>query len=161
MKLSTVGDEVYRSITRYLNYGGKDNFKELIFYAANRFAGADYAVAEPERPIWDGIYHPDFDHVPALDEYLERKHVDGRPTVGLWFYYGFWQSGNTAFVDSLIAEIEGQGANVIPVFMYSLKDVELGTHGAEWVMENYFMRDGRPIIDVLISSLMFSLSIWS
>lgn len=161
MKLSTVGDEEYRSITRYLNYGGKENFKRLIFYAANRFAGTDYAAAEPEKPIWDGIYHPDFDHVPALDEYLERKHVDGRPTVGLWFYYGFWQSGNIAFVNSLIAEIEGQGANVIPVFLHSLKDVELGTKGAEWVMENYFMRDGRPIIDVLISSLMFSLSIWS
>ena len=161
IKLSTVDNDVFRSISRYLNYGGKDNFKGLLIYVANRFGGADYVAAEPKRPIWDGIYHPDFDHVPTLEEYLKQKHVDGRPTVGIWFYNGLWQSGNTAFVDRLIAEIEGQGANVIPLFMYSLKDVELGTKGADWVMENYFIRDGRPIIDVLISLLMFSLSIWS
>jgi len=161
IKLSTVDNDVFRSISRYLNYGGKDNFKGLLIYVANRFGGADYVAAEPKRPIWDGIYHPDFDHVPTLEEYLKQKHVDGRPTVGIWFYNGLWQSGNTAFVDRLIAEIEGQGANVIPLFMYSLKDVELGTKGADWVMENYFIRDGRPIIDVLISLLMFSLSMWS
>ncbi|MDQ1283142.1 MAG: Cobaltochelatase, CobN subunit, partial [Euryarchaeota archaeon] len=161
IKLSTVDSDVFNSISRYLNYGGKDNFKGLLLYAANRFGGAGYVAAEPQRPIWDGIYHPDFDHVPTLDEYLKQKHVDGRPTVGIWFYNGLWQSGNTAFVDRLISEIEGQGANVIPLFMYSLKDVELGTKGADWVMENYFIRDGKPIVDVLISLLMFSLSMWS
>lgn len=160
-KRSTVDKEDYRSITRYLNYGGKENFKGLLLYLAHRFGGFDCAVPEPERPIWDGIYHPDFDHVPTLDEYLEQRHAEGRPTVGIWFYNGLWQSGNTAFMGRLIAEIEGQGANVIPVFMYSLKDVELGTHGAEWVMENYFMKDGQPIVDVLISLLMFSLSMWA
>ena len=155
---STVDDEAYRRIARYIQYGGKENFKNLLLYVAGRYAGSTHVAAEAEKPVWEGIYHPGFDHVPSLAEYLEKKYVKGRPTVGFWFYHSLWQAGNTAYVDAMIAEIEKKGANVIPVFLHTLKDVELGTKGAEWVIENYFMRDGKPIIDVLISPLMFSLT---
>jgi cobaltochelatase CobN len=158
MKLSTVDRDDYQGISRYINYGGTENFKNLLLYVANRFAGAEYEVGEPERPPWEGIYHPDFTHLPTLDKYLEKKHVAGRLTLGLWFYQSFWQARNTVFVDRLIEEIEAQGANVIPVFFYGSKDVELGTKGAQWVVENYFMKDGEPLIDVLLSPLMFSMS---
>ena len=156
---STVEEEVYREISLYLNYGGKQNFYNLILYLANRFLGTDYAFSQPQKPIWEGIYHPDFDHVPEMDEYLMRKYVAGRPTVGLWFYQSLWQAGNILFIDRLIEEIERAGANVIPVFLNSHKDVERKTMGAEWAIENFFMKNGKPIIDVLISTLMFSLSI--
>ncbi|MEI2763352.1 cobaltochelatase subunit CobN [Methanothrix soehngenii] len=159
MKLSTVDDAIYRKVSQYLDYGGRENFYSLILYLANYFIGSNYEFSEPVRPIWEGIYHPDFDHVPTLKEYLQSKCVAGRPTVGLWFYQSLWQAGNTLFIDRLIEEIERQGANVIPVFLHAAKDVERGTKGAEWVVENLFMKDGRPIIDVLISTLMFSLSI--
>ena len=159
MKLSTVDNAVYRKVSQYLDYGGRKNFYSLILYLANYFIGSNYEFSEPARPIWEGIYHPDFDHVPTLKEYLQSKCVAGRPTVGLWFYQSLWQAGNTLFIDRLIEEIERQGANVIPVFLHAAKDVERGTKGAEWVVENLFMKDGRPIIDVLISTLMFSLSI--
>lgn len=159
MKLSTVDDEVYRKVSQYLDYGGRENFYNLILYLANQLIGADYTFSEPVRPIWEGIYHPDFDHVPTPDEFLKSKYVAGRPTVGLWFYQSLWRAGNTVFIDRLITEIERQGANVIPVFLHALKDVERGTKGAQWVVDNFFMKDGRPIIDVLISTLMFSLSI--
>ena len=158
IELSTVDKDDYQRISRYINYGGTENLKNLLLYAANRFAGAEYEVGEPEKPPWEGIYHPDFDNLPTLDEYLEKKHIAGRLTVGLWFYQSFWQTRNTVFVDRLIKEIEAQGANVIPIFLYSAKDIELGTKGPQWVVENYFMKDGEPLIDVLISPLMFSLS---
>ncbi|MCL0034543.1 cobaltochelatase subunit CobN [Dehalococcoidia bacterium] len=158
IKLSTVDKDDYQRISRYINYGGTENFKNLLLYAANRFAGAEYEVGEPERASREGIYHPDFDYLPTLDEYLEKKHIAGRLTVGLWFYQTFWQAKNTVFVDRLIEEIEKQGANVIPVFLYTVKDVDLGTKGPQWVVENYFMKDGEPLVDVLISPLMFSMS---
>jgi cobaltochelatase CobN len=158
MKLSTVDKDDYQRIYHYVNYGGIENFRNLLLYAANRFAGARHEAGDPEKPPWEGIYHPDFDYVPTLDEYFGRKKVDGRPTVGLWFYQSFWQARNTIFVDSLVREIEAQGANVIPVFFYGLEDEVLGTKGPQWVIENYFMKDGEPIIDVLISPLMFSMS---
>jgi len=159
MKLSSVDGEIYRKVSLYLDYGGRDNFYSLLLYLANCFADGAYEFAEPSRPVWEGIYHPDFDHIPTVDEYLKSKYAAGRPTVGLWFYQSLWRAGNTAFIDRMIAEIEGQGANVIPVFLHSLKDVERGTMGAEWVVDNFFMKNGRPIIDVLISTLMFSLAV--
>jgi cobaltochelatase CobN len=158
IKLSTVGKDDYQRISHYINYGGTKNFRNLLLYAANRFAGAKYEVGKPESPPWEGIYHPDFDYVLTLDEYLEKKHAAGRLTVGLWFYQSFWQARNTIFIDRLIEEIEAQGANAIPVFFYGAEDMELGTKEPQWVVENYFMKDGEPLIDVLISPLMFSMS---
>ena len=158
MRLSTVDQDDYRNILRYLNYGGTKNFESLLLYLANRLTGANYEVSAPERPPWEGIYHPDFEYLPTLDDYLEKKYVPGRLTVGLWFHQSYWQTGDISFVDSLIKEIESQGANVIPVFFCGVKNADLGIKGLEWVVENYFMKGEKPLIDVIISPLMFSLS---
>ena len=156
--ISTVEQEDYKEIFRYLNYGGKKNFENLLLYLANRFTGASYEVKAPERPPWEGIYHPDFENPPTIDEYAAKKLVPGRPTVGIWFHQTQWQGENTSFVDSLIEEIERQEANVIPVFFSGNKNNALGIKGLDWVIENYFMKDGKPTVDVVVSVLSFSLS---
>jgi len=155
---STVEQEDYRNIFKYLNYGGKKNFENLLLYLANRFTGADYAVNAPERPSWEGIYHPEFENPPTIEEYLAKKIIPGRPTVGIWFHQTQWQGENTSFVNSLIEETERQGANVLPVFFSGNKNDTLGIKGLEWVIDNYFMKDGKPLVDVVISALAFSLS---
>jgi len=155
---STVEQEDYRNIFKYLNYGGKKNFENLLLYLANRFTGANYAVNAPECPAWEGIYHPEFENPPAIEEYLAKKLVAGRPTVGIWFHHTQWQGENTSFVNSLIEETERQGANVIPVFFSGTKNDTLGIKGLEWVIDNYFMKDGKPLVDVVISALSFSLA---
>jgi cobaltochelatase CobN len=158
ISLSTVDPEDYRKILSYLNYGGKKNFESLLLYLINRFTGASYEVSVPQRPQWEGIYHPDFDYIPTLDEYMEKRVVPNKPTVGLWFHQSHWLGGNTSFVDSLIKEIEHQGANVIPVFFSGTKDANLGIKGLEWVVKNYYMKGDKPLVDVVISALSFSLS---
>jgi cobaltochelatase CobN len=72
---------------------------------------------------------------------------------GVWFHHGYWQGSNTAFVDSLIREIEQQGANVLPLFVSGKKDRSLGIHGFDWMLENCFMKDGKPLVDVVVSTL--------
>jgi len=156
--LSTVDKKDYQKIVKYLNYGGKKNFENLLLYVTNRFTGANYEVDPPERPPWEGIYHPDFDYIPTLDDYITKRIVPGRPTVGVWFHQNHWQGGNTTYVDSLIKEIEQQGANVLPVFFSGMKDETFGMKGLEWVIDNYLMKDGEPLVDVVISALSFSLS---
>jgi cobaltochelatase CobN len=156
--LSTVETEDYQKIFRYINYGGKKNFESLLLYLANRFTGASFEVEAPEQPCWEGIYHPDFDYIPSLEEYLEKKVQLGCVTVGIWFHQSQWQGDNTSFVDSLIREIERQGANALPVFFTGSKDASLGIKGLEWVIDNYFMKDGAPIVDVVINTLSFSLA---
>lgn len=156
--LSTVDEKDYYKILKYLNFGGKRNFENLLLYLANRFTGTSYAFDQPQRPPWEGIYHPDFDYLPTLDEYMKERVDPDRLTVGLWFHQNHWQGGTTNYVDSLIREIENQGANVLPVFFSGMRDPTLGMNGLEWVIDNYYMKDGEPIIDVVISALSFSLS---
>jgi cobaltochelatase CobN len=156
--VSTVEAEDYQKIFNYINYGGQKNFQNLLLYLANRFTGAAYDADVPTQPNWEGIYHPDFDHVPTLEEYAEKKLQPNRVTVGVWFHQSHWQGGNTSYVDSIIREVERQGANVLPVFFSGPKDANLGIKGLDWVIGNYLMKDGKPTVDVVISALSFSLS---
>jgi len=155
--VSTVEQEDYKEIFRYLNYGGKKNFENLLLYLANRFHGASYEVNAPERPPWEGIYHPEFKNPPTIEDYTAQKIVLGKPTIGIWFHHTQWQGENTSFVDSLIEKIESRGVNVLPVFVSGNRNEALGIKGLEWTIENYFMKDGKPAVDAVISALSFSL----
>ena len=157
-KFTTVQNEDKQKIFFYLNYGGKKNFENLFYYLANRFIGANYTFEAPTIPLWEGIYHPSFDHIPTLDEYMEKKIDTNRVTVGLWFHQSQWQGGNTSFVDTMIHEVEAQGANVLPVFFGGSKNPKLGMNGLDWVIDNYFLKDGKPLADVIISLFSFSFS---
>lgn len=48
------------------------------------------------------------------------------------------------------------GANALPVFLHATRDVELGCRGLEGVVERLLLQNGRPVVDVLISTLLFS-----
>jgi len=158
MAFSTVAAEDYQKIFNYVNYGGKKNFQNLLLYLANQFTGASYAFSDPERPQWEGIYHPDFDDVPVLAVYKAAKMKPDRLTVGVWFHQSHWQGANTSFIDSIIRQVEEKGANVLPVFFSGTRDPTLGIQGLEWVVDNFFMEAGKPSVDVVISVLSFTLS---
>ena len=157
-KFSVVAPDVGRTISEYIRYGGEENISYLLLFLANHFDGSAFTIKKPMKPPWEGIYHPDMEGIPSLDLYLKAKCISGRLTVGLWFYHSMWTNKNLLHIDALIREIEHQGANALTVFLRTSKDTDLGSRGAEWVVENYFMRDGQPIIDVLISPLMSSIS---
>ncbi|MCW3995994.1 MAG: cobaltochelatase subunit CobN [Candidatus Bathyarchaeota archaeon] len=157
-KYSTIEAGDRQTIFFYLNYGGKKNFENLMYFIANRFTGANYAFEPPTKPIWEGIYHPDFDHLPSLEEYTEKKLLPNRVTVGLWFHQSHWQGGNLSFIDAAIREIETQSANVLPVFFSGSKNPKLGVKGLEWLIDNYFLKEGKPRIDVVLSMFSFSFS---
>ncbi|MDR0318789.1 MAG: cobaltochelatase subunit CobN, partial [Nitrososphaerota archaeon] len=157
-KFTTVEAEDKQKIFFYLYYGGTKNFENLMYYLANRFIGADYTFEAPTRPSWEGIYHPAFDAVPSLSEYLEKRVDSNRLTVGLWFHQTHWQGGDTDFINDVINEIEAQGVNVLPVFFSGSKNPKLGMNGLDWVIDNYFLKDGKPIVDVIVSIFSFSFS---
>ncbi|MCW4006374.1 MAG: cobaltochelatase subunit CobN [Candidatus Bathyarchaeota archaeon] len=157
-ELSTVEEEDYQKAFRYLNYGGKKNFENLLLYLSNRFVGTSYDFDVASSPVWEGIYHPDFEDVPSLDEYLQAKVQPNRLTVGIWFHQSQWQGGNTSFIDSLIREFENQNVNVLPLFFSGIKDDSLGIKGLEWVIENLCMKNGKPLVDVVVSALAFTLA---
>ena len=154
---STVGED-YRQIHQYISFGGRENLKNLLIFLVNRLGGTDIALGKPMMPPWDGIYHPAFDHVPSLEEYWQKRMHPERLTIGLWFNISMWQAQDLQVIDLIISQIEAHGANVIPVFLHTRNDSQLGSEGWEHAVRKYFMRDGKPVIDTLISTLMFSLT---
>ena len=153
------GTANWDTVKRYLQYGGAHNMEQLLVFLHNRIHEADQPCQPPVTLPDDGIYHPDFEGVPSLEDYLARKVDPAKVTVGLWFYQTYWINNDLAFVDALIRSIEAAGANVLPVFHLRYRDAERGNRAADDVVAHYFKVDGRPRIDVLINPLMFSLTL--
>src|SRR5215208_8358906 len=110
----------------YLRHGGVGNTENLLRFVADTVLMEGYGF-EPASPLPEvGVYHPLLPEGSPVDELLAR-HDPALPTVGVIFYRAHWMSGNTAFVDDLVAALERAGANALPVYCYSLRSVADGT----------------------------------
>jgi len=153
------GTENWDMINRYLLHGGRINFRNMFVYLHNLLYRGVIPCDPPRDLPQEGIYHPDFPGIPEMEEYLEQKFDSQKITVGIWFYQSYWLNDNVEYIDAVIREVERCGANVICVFHLRYKDAERGNRGADYVVEKFFMKDGKPIIDVLINPMMFSLTL--
>ena len=63
-------------------------------------------------------------------------------------------SGNLAFIDACVRALEARGANALTVFTASLKDETPERWPAAL---SFFMADGQPRIDVLVTTVSFAL----
>ncbi|SMD05071.1 cobaltochelatase CobN subunit [Desulfocicer vacuolatum DSM 3385] len=151
-----VDTQNWHNLSRYYRYGGVDNLLQMLISLYNVSFQKQLVVKPPVRPPHEGIYHPDLDHIPELTDY-SNGFDSGKPTIGIWFYQNFWVTDNKAHIDALIREVEKQGANVLCVFHTRFRDKLIKSHGADYVVEHYFMDNGRPVIDALINPVMFSL----
>lgn len=153
------GATEWDTIKRCLSCGGRLNYHQLLIYLHNLLFKTDLACQPAIELPNEGIYHPDMEGLPDLKTYLAAKVDPDKITVGLWFYQTYWLNNNLLFVDSIIRAIEAHGANVIPVFHLRYKDEERGNLGPDYIVEHYFMDNGKSRIQVLINPLMFSLAL--
>ena len=152
-----LADDTWQILSRYYRYGGVENLKNLLIYFHHRVLDGPTLPKPPVKPPYEGLYHPDHGFIEDPDAYCSRLSRD-KPTVGIWFYQNFWTSNNKDHIDAMVREVERQGANVICVFHMRFKDTLLGNRGADYVVERFFMEDGKPVIDVLLNPVMFSLA---
>ena len=146
------------ALKAYSFYGGLTNYKNLWLYVRALF-DKGMPAAEPPSPIcWAGIYHPGMKETFMTD--LSRYEADflqaGRPTVGLLFYRDEWIWDDLHYQKAFIEEAERQGLNVIAVFTNGLPDPKLGMPTIHEVFEKYFMKDGKPVVDVIVNVMKFS-----
>jgi len=154
----TAPADVVQTVFAYLLHGGVANLRSLVAYLADRLLGIASAYDPPRELPWEGLYHPDEPDGVALADYLAARVRPGRPTLGLLFYRAHWMSGNLAFVDALVRAAEAQGANVLPVYCYSLKDETAEAAGAPRVFRRFLLDEtGRARVDVVINTLSFSM----
>ncbi len=156
------GKEPWYMLNKYLSYGGSENFYNMFKYLLNLIFKKDLSFEKPIKPPEEGIYHPASNKVFTLEEYLSWKNINfSAPVVGIWFYQSYWLNGDLAYIDALIKEIENRGAEVLAVFHMRYKDRERGNKGADYIVEAFFKRKGKTIIDCLLSPMFFSLTLFA
>lgn len=130
-----------------------DNVDAMIRLLVSRYTAIDewHAIKAPAPIEYPevGVYHPDMKPTISTESADLPIRSDAQVTVGLLLMRSYILSGDTAHYDAVIAALEKQGANVVPVFASGLD--------ARPAIERYFLRDGVPTIDAFVSLTGFSL----
>ncbi|MCX8253139.1 MAG: magnesium chelatase subunit H [Beijerinckiaceae bacterium] len=136
--------------------GSQQNLANMIRLLVSRYAdGARRNLRESVKvgaPIDYpdvGVYHPRLkgrvgDRAEALP-----KAAGKAGTVGVLVMRSYLLAENTAHYDGVIAALEAKGLRPIPAFSAGLD--------ARPAVERFFMKDGRPIVDAVVSLTGFSL----
>ncbi len=148
-------EEDFRRVLSCVKLGGEENERALLLWAGRKLRSWDLEAPEPAIPRTEGVYHPDHPSDVTLEDYLESL-SPGRPTAGLMFYQGHWLSGSLQAVDFMIASLESQGLNVIPVFYLASPDELTGSLGAKGTFRRYFMGEEGARVDVTVLTMGFS-----
>ena len=123
-----------RRARAFWEHSGFANQVGLLKYVLSAAGVPGLDVPEPRPSLQAGYYYPDpagaagaagsggraFADWDAFDAWRRAagKHRPGAPRVAVGFYGSSYDDGDTALVDAVIAEIERQGAEAIPVFGY-------------------------------------------
>jgi cobaltochelatase CobN len=149
---ATDRDRVYD----YLEKGGTTNVGNCIRFLIDEYADEDHEYDNPVVLPTEGVYHPDHPGI-GYDE-LVATFDPAKPTVAIWFYESHWTHENTRYVDAQVRAVETQGANALPIFCNPATDTD-EQWDAERITEEWLLDDaGSPLVDAVLSSFMFSLS---
>jgi len=137
--------------------GCEDNLTNLVRMLVTRYAAGPRAALRGQlsfKPPIEypdvGLYHPSIPaRVATSVDKLPAARRDSRGTVGLLVMRSYVLAGDTAHYDAVIAALERRGLRVLPAFASGLD--------ARDAINAFFMRDGAPIIDALVSLTGFSL----
>ena len=138
--------------------GSEDNIANMVRFLVDRYAdgprtalrGTLKTPAPAEYPEV-GVYHPTLkDGLSLADTTAGLPVAKGaKGTVGLLLMRSYLLAGNSAHYDGVIAALEAQGLKVIPAFATGLDNRP--------AIERFFLKDGQPVIDALVSLTGFSL----
>jgi len=140
---------------QYWLAGSEDNILNMVRFLVGRYAAgprnglsSGAGVAPPIEYPEIGVYHPRMKM--RFSERMQDLPAGGaRGTVGLLLLRSYLLAGNSGHYDGVIAALEARGLRVIPAFAAGLD--------ARPAIERYFVEDGVPRIDALVSLTGFSL----
>ncbi|WP_068089207.1 cobaltochelatase subunit CobN [Polycladidibacter stylochi] len=146
---STWGLEACRQLFQYFVEGGPENLANALGFAAYSL-GLRRAKPLLPRPLPKAGLYLRGHSLPSLEDLKAQWGETDRPVAALVFYRALYQSGALAPVDALIAALNEQGVNCLPVFVASLKQAESAA-----VVASLF--EAQPP-DVVINASAFALS---
>lgn len=148
---------------QYWLAGSQENIANLVHFLVDRYADGPRrhlrGLAKTHDPVdypEIGVYHPKMEHPGAVGhmahgvDALPKVATTGkRGTVGLLVMRSYVLAGNADHYNGVITALEARGLRVIPAFATGLDQRP--------AIEAFFVDQGRPVIDALVSLTGFSL----
>lgn len=117
--LSTVAPETAHRLWQYLVLGGPENAQSFVACAAG-LVGFEFPFGDPRPVLPAGAYWPGCGAL-SLSELVKNWTPDSA-VVPIIFYRALYLSGNLKVIDDVVAALQTQGLNPLPLFVASLKD---------------------------------------
>ena len=149
------GNEAVTAVNRYLTYGGQENIRSLMAFLRRHLFGDDTAPLPPAPkalPL-DGIYTRDQVFL-SLDDFLSAEPTHYPVYIGMLSHRVGWLQHNLATEYAIIDALHREGIGVIPVFSSGEKSQVLKSLDFEGIVENFFRKDGKLLIQGLINFQM-------
>lgn len=161
MTRSTVGVPLAQAISVYFQCGGAQNLANGLQCLSDYLLVTGWGFEPPEELPLHGIYDLGItineSRVAKDAVFVNRNSKIVNPTVGLLFYRSHLLSGNTDFVDAIIAELHRHGLNTRAVYTQSLKEIDAeGMPLALNLLRGGDATGNKPV-DIIISTLSFAL----
>jgi magnesium chelatase subunit H len=145
---------------QYLLAGSDENIANLVRYLISKYSTGEreklralITVNEPVEYPETGLYHPDLPRRVAEELAVFARHVPAKAgatgTVGILLMRSYLLADNTAHYDGVIKAMQDRGLNVVPAFASGLD--------GRAPIERYFMANGQPTVDCVVSLTGFSL----
>ncbi len=143
---------------QYWLAGSEENIVNMVQFLVDRYADGPRrglrGLAKPHAPVEYpevGVYHPKMkgrmaDRASALPPVAT---AGKRGRVGLLLMRSYLLAGNSNHYDGVIAALEARGLSVIPAFATGLD--------SRPAIEQFFLREGKAIVDTVVSLTGFSL----
>jgi cobaltochelatase CobN len=133
-------------------HSGFANQVGLIRYALAQAGVSNLTVPDPQPSLDFGYYYPDgkagqvFARWEDFDSWRQAhgKHRPGAPRIAVSFFKSTFYGGEAEILDALVAELEKQGAEAVPIFGYP---------GAVAHQRLLLDADGRPRVDAALGFL--------
>ena len=143
------GVEFDRQARAYWQHSGPQNQLALMKLALMRAGVRGFSLPAPQTSLDFGYYYPNgktgrvfatWDEFDAWRSANGKKHP-AAPRVAVSFFKATYYSGDTSLLNALIAEVEKQGGDPIPVFGYP------GAVSFDLLLKD---KEGRPRADVAL-----------
>jgi len=141
---------------QYWLAGSEDNILNMVRYLVSRYSAGPRAglqssakIAPPVAYPDVGVYHPRLQGRYSEDVASIPFAPGPKGTVGVLMLRSYLLAGNAAHYDGVIAALEAKGLRVIPAFASGLD--------SRPAIDKFFVRDGVPQIDAMVSLTGFSL----
>ena len=156
MARSNVGVPLAQAVSTYFQCGGAQNLAAGLLCLSDHLLVTGWGFEPPQALPLHGVYNGagqgTRDELENYDSATRHPPLTTVGTVGILFYRAHLLSGNTDFVDAIIAELGRRGLAARAIYTQSLKESD----AAGMPMAIQLLQAAGPI-DALISTLSFAL----